>query len=88
MWRLFTSNIDAFKVEAATAILGRLGDTVFEALKRDLQRDYKIELSKHTSFTLSDLNFALQRLLGEDSARLLMRTINGEIERLAQDEMR
>jgi flagellar motor switch protein FliG len=86
--RLFTSHIDAFKVEAANAVLARLGKDVFDDLKQDLQKEFKIELTKHTSYTLSGLNLALQKLLGEDSARLLMRTIEGEIERLANDDMR
>ena len=86
--RLFTSHIDAFKVEATNAVLARLGKEVFDKLKRDLQSEFKIELTKHTSFTLIELNLALQRLLGEDSARLLMRTIEGEIEKLAHDELR
>lgn len=85
---LFTSHIDAFKVEATNAVLARLGKDVFDELKQDLQNEFKIELAKHTSFTLNGLNLALQKLLGEDSARLLMRTIEGEIERLAHDDMR
>jgi hypothetical protein len=85
---MFTSHIDAFKVEATNAILSRLGKDAYEGLKHDLQREYKIELTKHTSYTLFDLNVALQQLLGAESARMLIRTIHGEIERLAQDEMR
>ena len=88
LYQLFTSHVDAFKVEATNAILGRLGKDVYETLKYDLQRQYKIELTKHSSYTLHELNAALKVLLGEDSTRLIMRTINGEIERLAQDEMR
>ena len=88
MLRMFTSHIDEFKVEATNAILGRLGKDVFDGLKRDLQNNFKIELTKHTSFTLNDLDLALQKLLGEQSARLIMRTIEGEIERLAHDDMR
>jgi hypothetical protein len=85
---LFISYIDAFKVEAANAILSRLGKDVYESVRRDLRAQYKIELTKHTSFSLHDLSLALQELLGEDSTRLIMRTIEGEIDRLAEDQMR
>lgn len=85
---MFTSHIDAFKVEAANAVLARLGKDVFDKLKQNLQNEFKIELNKHTSYTLDGLNLALQSILGEDSARLLMKTIEGEIERLAHDDMR
>lgn len=85
---MFTSHVDMFKVEATSAILARLGDDVYQTLKRDLQNQFKIELSKHTSYSLDELNKALQGLLGENSARLIIRTIYGEIARLAQDELR
>ena len=85
---MFISHIDAFKVEAANAILSRLGKEVYESVKYDLQTQYKIELAKHTSFSLHDLSAALQKLLGDESARLIMRTIEGEIDRLAKDHMR
>ena len=82
------SHIDAFKVEAANAILARLGNDVYESVKHDLQAHYKIELAKHTSFSLQELSLALQEMVGNDSARLIMRTIEREIDRLAEDQMR
>jgi hypothetical protein len=85
---LFISHIDAFKVEAANAILARLGKDVYESVKHDLQARYKIELTKHTSFSLHGLSLALQDLVGNDSASLIMRTIEAEIDRLAEDQMR
>ena len=83
---MFTSHIDAFKVEATNAILSRLGTDVYENLKYDLKVKYKIEIAKRTSYTLSDLNKALQDLLGNDSAYLIMRTIDAEIEMLAKHD--
>ena len=78
-----SSPIDTFKVEATNAILARLGRDVYEILKQDLQSKYKIELTKVTSYDLTKLHTALEELLGMDSARLLMNTINAEIELLA-----
>ena len=86
--QLLISHIDTFKVEATNAVLGRLGKDVYENLKYDLQTKYKIEITKHTSYTLHELHISLEALLGEHSAQLIMRTIKAEIERLAKDEMR
>ena len=61
---------------------------MYENLRNDLQRKYKIELTKVTSYTLDQLHTALQELLGTDSARLLIKTIYVEIEILADNEMR
>lgn len=80
--------MDTFKVEATNAILARLGDEIYENLKHDLRRHYKIELTKVSSFTLGELHTALRELLGIDSARLIIRTIYAEIERLADYETR
>jgi hypothetical protein len=59
---------------------------MYYALKFELQRIYKIELAKVTSFSLDELHLALQDLLGPHSARLLVRTIYGEIDRLAKEQ--
>lgn len=85
---MITSHVDAFKVEATNAILARLGKDMYETLRYELQRQYGIELTKHTSFTLGELNAALEALLGNDSARMVINTIIAEIDRLARAEMR
>jgi hypothetical protein len=73
-------------VEATNRVLARIGDEMYVALKFELQRLYKIELDKVTSFNLDELHLALQDLLGPYSARLLVRTIYGEIDRLAKEQ--
>lgn len=70
---------DAFKVEAANAILARLGDDAFTSLKHDLFRNYGIILEDRSSYTLADLETALQDLLGADAERFLIREILKEI---------
>ena len=73
-------------MEATNRVLARIGDEMYYALKFELQRLYKIELAKVTSFSLDELHLALQDLLGPHSARLLVRTIYGEIDRLAREQ--
>lgn len=75
-------------MEATTRVLARIGNEMYGALKFELQRLYGIELSKMTSFSLDELHLALQDLLGPHSARLLVRTIYGEIDRLAKEQAR
>ncbi len=73
-------------MEATNRVLARIGDEMYEALKFELQRLYRIELGKVTSFSLDELHLALQDLLGPYSARLLVRTIYSEIDRLAKEQ--
>lgn len=75
-------------MEATNRVLARIGDEMYDTLKFELQRLYKIELAKVTSFSLDELHLALQDLLGPHSARLLVRTIYGEIDRLAKEQAR
>ncbi|HEY7734569.1 MAG TPA: hypothetical protein VIB07_07225 [Nitrososphaera sp.] len=82
------SIIETFKVEATNRVLARIGAEMYDALKFELQRLYGIELAKVTSFSLDELHLALQDLLGPHSARLLVRTIYGEIDRLAKEQAR
>lgn len=79
---MFSSHSEDFKVQAATSVLGRLGGEVYEDLRYSLQRDYKIELTKISSYTLESLHDALQEILGAESARMLLRTIQAEIRSL------
>ena len=80
------SPIDTFKIEATNAILERLGKDVYQILKQDLQNKYKIELTKITSYDLTDLHAALEELLGINSARLLMKAIDAEVDLLAAND--
>jgi hypothetical protein len=83
---LFSSHSEVFKVQATTSVLARLGKDAYDELKYGLQRDYKIELTKISSYSLDSLHLALQDVLGAESARMLLRTINAEIARLSASE--
>jgi hypothetical protein len=83
---LSSSPKDTFKVEATNAILDRLGKDVYQTLKQELQNKYKIELTKVTSYGLVQLYRALEEILGVDSARLLIKAIDAEVDLLAANE--
>ncbi len=83
---MFSSHYEAYKVQATTSVLARLGKDAYEELKYGLQRDFKIELTKISSYSLDSLHNALKDVLGQESARMLLRTIHAEIERLSNCE--
>lgn len=74
---------ESLKKEAITAVLTRLGEPMFVLLKLNLVQDYKINIDKNDTYTLQQLQIALQRIVGPGGASLLIREIRREIELLA-----
>ena len=66
------------------AVLARLGDDNLVMLKENLKSQYKIDLDSEDSFTLEELQIALQRFLGDHGARLLITEIVREIKEIAR----
>jgi hypothetical protein len=78
---------DAYQVEAANAILARLGDEALTRLKQDLFRGYGILLEDKTTYNFTTLQTALNDLLGSDAERFLTREILREMELLQSDDI-
>jgi hypothetical protein len=56
---------------------------MFVMMKLCLAQDYTIHIDKNDSYTLEELQIALQRIVGPNGASLLIREIRREIEMLA-----
>lgn len=76
--------MEQFRREAIAAVLTRLGETMFVMMKLSLAQDFRINIDKNDSYTLEELQAALQKIVGPDGANLLMREIYREIEILAR----
>jgi hypothetical protein len=74
--------VETYMVEAIKSVFAELGDENIAVLKENLKRDYVIDLATNT-FTLEELQIALQRLIGTGGATLLVREIRNEIAILA-----
>jgi hypothetical protein len=81
------SSNEALKAEAITAVLLRLGESMFVMLKLTLAQDYKINLDRNDSYTIEELQIALQRIVGPDGSSLLVREIRNEIRMLAEQQI-
>jgi hypothetical protein len=73
----------SFKREAILAVFARLGDDNLVMLKQNLKADYKIDLERDDTYTLEELQIALQRFLGANGAGLIIREIHSEMRVLA-----
>ncbi|HEV8387695.1 MAG TPA: hypothetical protein VGQ03_08735 [Nitrososphaera sp.] len=73
----------SFKREAIIAVFARLGDDNLTMLKHSLRAAYKIDLERDDTFTLEELQIALQRILGANGAGLIIREIHNELRLLA-----
>ena len=69
----------SFQLEAIHAVFNRLGGANVDMIRQNLRSDYKIDLDSPDAFTLEELQIALQRLVGEYAASLLIREISFEI---------
>jgi hypothetical protein len=72
-----------FKREAIIAVFARLGDENLTMLMHSLRAAYKIDFERDDTFTLEELQIALQRVLGANGAGLLIREIHNEMRLLA-----
>lgn len=82
------ARVEAIKVRAVRHVLGGLGYPLFDILKDGLYYDYKIRLTDDSLFTLEELHIALQTLLGECSAEIMMRAIHFEIREVEAESLR
>lgn len=64
--------VETYMVEAIKSVFAELGDENIAVLKENLKRDYVIDLATNT-FTLEELQIALQRLIGTGGATLLLK---------------
>jgi hypothetical protein len=65
---------------AAGHVLQRLGSAMYTTVKFHLKRYYHIRLDENTN--LEELGFALQHLLGESAAEVIMQDIYVELDEL------
>lgn len=77
--------IETFRVEAANAVLGRLGDSMFSILRDELETCHGIRLNVGANFTLDQISAALRDLVGAGAAQWLMTEIENEIDFLSGD---
>jgi hypothetical protein len=78
---------ELLKREAITAVLTRLGESIFVMLKLTLIQDHKINIDSNDSYTLEELQLALQRIVGPNGSSLLMREIRNEIRILSEQQI-
>ena len=69
---------DRLRSEAIVSTFARLGNENLAMLKRTLKADYQIDLADDT-FTLEELQIALQRIIGPGGADLILKEIRREI---------
>jgi hypothetical protein len=82
-----SSFVEGYKREAVAAVLTRLGEGMFAMLKLCLAQDHKINIDKNDSYTLEELQIALQKIVGPHGSSLLIREIVKEVEMLARQQM-
>jgi hypothetical protein len=82
-----TSHSDLLKREAIAAVLTRLGEGMFVMLKLTLMQDHKINIDRDDSYTLEELQLALQRIVGPNGSSLLIREIGNEISILSGQQV-
>jgi hypothetical protein len=76
---------ESFKREAILAVFARLGDDNLGMLKQNLRAAYKIDLERDNTYTLEELQIALQRILGANGAGLIIREIHNEMRHLSAE---
>ena len=81
--KLPSSGNETFKREAISSVFARLGVDMHKMLKENLLSRHRINLERDDSYTLHELQIALQQLLGEHGSTLLMREIDREIQLLS-----
>ncbi|HEY7506526.1 MAG TPA: hypothetical protein VH621_02880 [Nitrososphaera sp.] len=81
------AQIETYKTRAVNSVLFTLGEPLFNVLKDHLQREFDIQLHDN-SFTLEDLQVALETMLGESSTDLLIKEIHWQIRELANAQLR
>ena len=81
------AQIETYKTRAVNSVLFTLGEPLFNVLKDHLQREFDIQLHDN-SFTLEDLQVALETMLGESSTDLLIKEIHWQIRELASAQLR
>jgi hypothetical protein len=81
------AQIETYKTRAVNSVLFTLGEPLFNVLKDHLRREFDIEL-RDNSFTLEDLQVALETMLGESSTNLVMQEIHWQIRELASAQLR
>jgi hypothetical protein len=77
------------KLLAVNSVLSRLGEEMVEVLKFHLSHHYSISLgtNEQSSFSLEEFHFALQKLLGEGGANIILEEIRREIDRLSREQL-
>jgi hypothetical protein len=75
--------METLKREAVAAVLSRLGSDNFGMMKIRLWTDFNILLDEDGSYSMEDLQVALQKMFGAQGASLLMREIQAEMRMLA-----
>jgi hypothetical protein len=75
---------ESFKLEAINTVFSRLGGENVEMIRNNLRIDYKIDLDGPDLFAIEELQIALQRLVGQHGASLLIREIQSEIQSLEE----
>ena len=88
MINMSQAQTETFRVGAVNSVLGSLGEELFSILRDHLQRYYKITLGDDALFTLEELQIALQRMLGDESARLMISEIHYRINDLSKMQLR
>jgi hypothetical protein len=76
---------ESFKREVILAVFARLGDDNLTMLKQNLRAAYKIDLERDNTYTLEELQIALQRILGANGAGLIIREIHNEMRHLSAE---
>jgi hypothetical protein len=70
------------KSKAILAVFSRLGEENLAMLKYNLAKDYRINWDDDNTFTLEELQIALQRIMGGYGASLLLSEIHEEMRAL------
>lgn len=83
-----SSNPDPVATIAANHVLKSLGTDMYEVVKFHLSHHHKIWLDEHDkpTFTLIDLSQALNHLIGEGAAELIMQDIYIELDSMVSSK--